>query len=305
MDNKFIASAVVVGVAGQRSCLQLYNPVGSGVEVHFQKFNLAWTAEDTVPLTHSGFDLRQSAGASGAFFKFGKNKRIGKPASQAMIFKGNCPAELLPAGSGIIYEPWPNSVEGGIPKLFDRPPYELTPGEPFIIEPGMGVTIAAAHDQTYLITTLEFSEHPFTEEESETDGLIDGAVGAVHTNLSNGALAFDADEATSATDAGATSFYIGKVWAAPVAVTRVVLKSPTGRSFSAANPGRVFTWFLETFDGSAWSTHSTGTYTEPGVGAVQSEIDLAVSVTAHGHRLRMVDTGIATHKVGLMAFFGA
>lgn len=303
MDNKFITSAVVDPVAGQRSFLQLYNPVGSGVEVHFPKWNLAWSGGE-VGLVRSGYDIRESAGPWGAFYKFGRNKRFGKVLSKAMLYKGTFPAGYLPSNDGIVYEPWPNMVDGGMPKFFDRPPYELIPEEPFILEPGWGAMIAAAHDQTYLISTFEFSEHPFTETPPVSDpGPVPGNVGSVITSLVNGANAFDGNEATFANDNEGTTFHVGKLWSEEKTITDVCVKSLPGRSFSGANPGRVYSWTLQAFSGGAWVTHASGTYTEPGTGSTQSVLNLtSLNSTGFGHYIRMVDSAAASHKVSHVGF---
>jgi hypothetical protein len=127
--------------------------------------------------------------------------------------------------------------------------------------------------------------------------------GTVNTDLTNGSNAFDSNDSTFANDADTNNFYIGKIWSTSQAITQFIIKSPSGRSFSGANPGRVLTYTLETWNGTTWTaTGTTGTHTEAG-GSTQSVINVTVSNTALGHRIRLTDTAIATHRVATLEFY--
>ena len=301
MTSNFIVSAVVDRHPGARSFVELHNPRGSGVATRFPKWNLAWSAVSSeTSLTRSGYDFRCTSNQWGAAYKFGKNKIIGDDDSKTILTIGNCQAGNLPANDTIVYEPWPNSIDGGIPKFFDRPPYELAADAPFIIRPGRGIMIASAHDQTYLISTLEFSEEPFEEEFPSIETPL--TIGAIDSDLASASNLFDSDESTYGVKEG-TSFYAGVVLDSQVPFTGLEIKSPVGRSFSGANPGRKIMWSVQSSDdGVIWRNESAGLYTEPGTGAVQGALAIPLAHTSKRCRITLSTSSPAGWRAASLRF---
>lgn len=124
---------------------------------------------------------------------------------------------------------------------------------------------------------------------------------AVVTDMSNGANAFDSNDITYASSGDTNGFFIGKTWDLPRTVTALTLKSPTGRSLSGAAPPRNYTYYVEVFDGSVWSSALSGTFTDP-VSTAQSVISASGSWNGYGHRLRLSQSAIASHRVATLTF---
>ncbi len=144
----FVASLVVDSYPSARSFAGLYNKPDSGKLILLDKIVCTHTFTEA-----SGFDLRYGP-------KFGtkrdvvKNKIVGDPGSvTSEVYWGNCQGNELPQGGTILYEMWTGM------KFNDRT-YEFK--KPFIIKPGIQVTLCAAHDATYLVCTFEFTETPIS-----------------------------------------------------------------------------------------------------------------------------------------------
>lgn len=192
----------------------------------------------------------------------------------------------------------------------DRPyPFDPT----IIIPQGRGVVVAMANNSKCLASFAwrEYTDPLGPVTQSGGSGtMVSASEGTiVSNNLTNPANCFDTNDSTYANDpndGNVTNYYIGKTWSASKTITRFVIRSEPGRSFSAANPGRVLGWVLEKFDGTTWTTHQSGSYTEPGTGSTQSSIDVTLTTTAAalGHRIHITEaTGVSTQHVATVEFY--
>jgi len=185
------------------------------------------------------------------------------------------------------------------------------PFDPAIVVPqGRGVMVGMSGDSA-AIASFQWREKTDPLGAVSAGGAEPGVItgGTVHgINVTNPAGAFDGDEASFAndpTDGTNTNYALGKIWSASKTLARFIVKSPSGRSFSAANPGRLLNWVLEKWDGSTWTSHQSGTYTEPGTGSTQSVIDVTLSTpcTALGHRVRISESAVSSQRVAEVVFY--
>lgn len=268
--------------AGATGNVQLWNPFGSGKRLFLDKLISASTVEQ-------GADFRYTkAPFSTLFPDHLRNKLIDGPAPKAEIrVKAGTPPDDYPYNRP-CQEIW-------LAGTWNDKTYTFDP--PIIIPQGRGVSFSMAGSTNRAIASFQWRE------KDDPQGPIygDPEPAGISSDLVNASNAFDNNDATYANDAETLQFYIGKIWDTDTTITRFILKSPTGRSFSGGNPGRVLTWKLETYNGT-WSVSQTGTYTESGTGTTQSVIDVNVSSTARGHRIRIIDTAAAAHRVATLVF---
>jgi hypothetical protein len=275
---------------GNTGNVQLWNKYGTGKLLYVERIVVSGT-------DHPGADIRKCKVAIGTVFPDHiTNKRIDGPASAAELrtFAGTPPND--DPYNRPIQEIWLGGSWDDKTYLFDPP---------IVIPQGRGVAVSMAGGTNRCIASFQWREEAdplgVVIGEPPPPGIIPG--GIVCADLTNPTNAFDSNDATYANDSETSQFYVGKIWDVDTAISRFVVKSPSGRSFSGANPGRNLTWKLETYDGAAWSVYQTGTYTEPGSGSTQSVIDVSVSVAARGHRIRIVNTAAAAHRVGTVSFY--
>lgn len=270
---------------GATGNVQLWNKFGTGKLLYIDKVLVAGT-------DHPGADIRFTKAALPTLFPdHVRNKRIdGPPPSAEIRTLAGTPPNDYPYN-----RPCQEIWLGG--SLNDR---EYTFDPPIIVPQGRGVSVSMAGGTNRAIASFQWHEKddplgPILGEPTPppTPGIV--------SDMVNPANAFDGSDSTYANDAETTNFYIGKVWAAETTITRFVIKSPSGRSFSGGNPGRNITWALEAYNGT-WTQVSSGTYTEPGTGSTQSVIDVSVTSTALGHRIRITDT-VAAHRVATLDFY--
>lgn len=271
--------------------VQLWNPYATGKVLYIDRVIVSGDA-------NVGADIRLCRAAlSTTFPDHARNKYIdgAAPKAEVRIATGTPPNDY--PYNRPIQEVWLGGTNNDRTYIFD----------PAIRVPqGRGVVVSMA-GSSKCFASWQWREKTdplgvVTDPNSGGGGtLITG--GTINTDLTNGANAFDTSDTTYANDADTTNFYIGKIWSASQAITRFIIKSPSGRSFSGANPGRVLTYTLETWNGTSWTaTGTTGTHTEAN-GSTQSVINVTVSNTALGHRIRLTDTAIATHRVGTLEFY--
>ena len=271
--------------AGITGNVQLWNPFGTGRLLYVDRVLVAGS-------DNPGADVRFTKAPLPTLFPdHSRNKKMDGPAPRAEIRTlAGTPPNDYPYNRP-CQEIWLGGAWSDKGYVFDPP---------IIVPQGRGVSISMAGSTNRAIASFQWREKVDPLGQVWSDPTPPGIV----SDLSNPSNAFDGSDSTYANDAETSQFYIGKIWDVDTAITRFVIKSPTGRSFSGGNPGRNLTWKLETYDGSAWSVYQTGTYTEPGTGSTQSVIDVTVSVTARGHRIRIIDSAAAAHRIGTLNFCG-
>lgn len=277
--------------AGATGNVQLWNKFGTGKLLYLDRVLVAGSNEP-------GADIRFTKAPLPTLFPdHARNKRIDGPAPLAEIrtLAGTPPNDYpynRPCQEIWLGVSW--SDKG----------YTFDP--PIIIPQGRGVSVSMAGNTNRAIASFQWREKVdplgLVLGDPPPPGVITG--GTISSDLANAANAFDSSDSTYANDAETSQFYLGKVWDGGTAISRFLIKSPPSRSFSGGNPGRNLTWKLETYDGAVWSVYQTGTYTEPGTGGTQSVIDVSVDVTAKGHRIRIIDTAAAAHRVGSLELYG-
>ncbi len=254
--------------------VQLWDPPGSAVTLYLDKVIVVGTSD-------VGADIRKITSPTGSIFGHIQNKKLDGPASPAEIFTYS--------GSAPNIEPFQEVWLGG---TYNDRAYTFDPA--IEIPQGTGVSVGMANTST-CIASFQWRQQAAT--------VVAGAPQEmVVTNLSNSGNAFDSNESTYA-NLSSTSFYLGKTWSTQKTLTRLVLKSPTGRSFSGGTPGRTYSWTLEVYNGTTWSTATTGSYTEANQ-STQSVMDVSsLSVTGWGHRITVVDPDVADHRVSEILFY--
>lgn len=258
----------------------LWNPSGSGKLLYIDQIIVS--GDNNV-----GADIRFCRNTLGSIFPDHiKNKKIDGQNSVAKIYVASAtPPNDYPYNRP-IQEVWLGGTNNDRTYKFD----------PAIIVPqGRGVIVSMA-GQSKAFCSFQWREKNDTSPQQAQE--------TISSDMANAENAFDGNGDTYAQDATALTFYIGKIWSASKTITRFVVKSPTNRSFSGANPGRVLTYMLETFDGNAWNATSvTGTYTEQGAGSTQSIIDVNCFQEALGHRIKISESAVASHRVSEVSFY--
>lgn len=286
-ENAFMGMAIS-DTNGGIGNVQLWNPLSTGKLLYVDKVIINGD-------TNVGADIRFCKAAAGTLFPdHSRNKKIDGPAPKAEIrtYTGNPPMDY--PYNRPVQEVWMGGLNNDRAYTFDPP---------ILVPQGRGILVGMAGNSkcfaSFQWREIDDPQGPI----GGTPGLISGSEGTINTDMTNGANAFDTDIGTYANDNAGTSMYIGKIWSVSRSISRFVVKSPSTRSFSGGNPGRVFTWTLETWNGSTWNAATTGNYTEPGTGGTQSVIDISYSVSALGHRVKLVESAAAAHRIALLEFY--
>jgi hypothetical protein len=274
----FVGMGIAYGDVGM---VQLWNPPDSGVYAYVDRVYSVVSVSGSL-----GVDIRKtSIPLSAEMMDAGGNRHVTNaivcstvlPKCQTRIQVGAIPT------APPFHEIWPGTVS-------DDHLYQFDP--PLRIDPGWGIYTSAASPGNN-IATYHWREKAGAPLPPPSD--------AIATDLANGANMFDGNEGTYAI-ATAVSFYCGKIWLAPKSVSEMTIKSPAGRSFSGGTPGRIYTWFAEAYDGTSWSQIATGSYTEADYN-IQSILSVTFTpTTANGHRMRLVESALANHRVSEMTF---
>jgi len=303
-DDVVDAGGAFMGMAissgGGIGNVQLWNPYGTGKLLYVDRLLIAGDAD-------VGADVRYTDAAFGSVFADHiRNKRIDGAASVAEIrTQTSNPPSNYPYNRP-CQEIWLGGTNNDRTYIFD----------PAIVVPqGRGLLVGMANSSK-CIASFQWRE------KTDPLGVVTGSGGGggsgtlvscsdgtiVSNNLTNASNAFDGNSGTYATDpndGNNTNYYIGKTWGSSKTIIRFLISSEPGRSFSAANPGRVLTWTFEKYDGTSWTTHQTGSYTEPGTGSTQSVIDITLTTAcaALGHRIKITESAVSTQHVGSVEFY--
>jgi len=181
---------------------------------------------------------------------------------------------------------------------------------PYIIQQGRGKNIGA-QVAGQLIATFHWRE------EDDPLGVVtdpdaspppSGALSGSFIGDALGSISlFDGNEVTYATSNGdAATVMVGLDLGAgnTSAMSRVVIRSPTGRSFCGANPARSLTWaHFYSADGTNFSAGPTGSFTDSGQSS-QCILDVVRSFPAgRAHKIKLTSTSAAGWRVAELVMY--
>lgn len=289
MTVQYFMGQCISGVSGAGN-IQLWNPWGSGKILRVSRVLVAGALfSGSDPL---GADIRRTREPfSTVFADHATNKVFGGPSPSAEIrtYDGTAPSNY-PLNRP-IQEIW-------LANSWKDTAYQFEPN--IEVPQGWGVAVSMTGGARGIVS-WQWAECVDPQGPITADPWT--PVEAVVSSLNNGTNAFDASDTTYADDtpSGTSSFYIGKTWAEEKTITCISIKSPVGRSFAGAAPPRVFSYAVETFNGSTWYTATSGSFTDLAYNS-QSVLTISGSWTGYGHRVRMTDSAVASHRVATMTF---
>jgi len=266
----FLGQTIAFASQGNWGQCQIWNPPDSGVYVYLDRFNhtviMGGYASD---IPASDFRKVQMPFANEMLDPVTGGKHV----SSTIIGSGIMPKaqmriQTVTAGNNPTRPPFQELWVGvnSTDKFYKFDP-------PLRIDPGWGLYVAAAFSGNNIVSWRwrEKSGAPLPPVQD-----------AIVTNLNNGANAFDGNPATYANALNLPTAMIGRTWAIAQTHAGMAISSPTGRSYSGGATS--LTWVVESFNGAAWVTVASGSFTETN-STTQSVVSATFTpVTSNGIR---------------------
>jgi len=301
-SGQAFSAEAICGSGSANGNIMLWNPYGSGKGLYLDA--LTWAPGALHDTGYQGADIRNVASLSGySPFDAGHvtNKNGGAAPKGSVYFKnGAAPNDYpynLPHG-----EFWTS-------RLYETKAEDFG-GVPYVIQQGHGKSFNEAYTGQWIVTF-------HWRELDDPLGVVNGPpppppppgalAGTAIGDMVNLANTRDGSETTYANSNGDTqSVSIGIDLGAGVtsALSRFVVKSPTGRSFCSASPARSLTWaHFYSQDGTNFSAGPTGSFTDT-ASTTQSVLDITQSCpSGRYHKIKLTSTSVADWRVAETVFY--
>lgn len=277
---------------GMSGSVQLWNPWGSGQIAFLTRAMLVGNASGEPAPRQMATDVRRTkVKLANLFPDHITNCLPGGDVSRMQIRTEVGVAQADYPTNRPFQECWPGVTNT------DGVPYDWE--DPIGIAQGEGIFIPMA-GATKAIASLQWCvvDDPAGVKPEPVLTLIPPSQGTVVSfNLINAENVFDGNEGTYANDSEGSYVEIGATYPDEKTIDEIVVKSLPGRSFSGGNPGRTFNWIRETYNGTMYVTHSTGSFTESGTGTTQSVLRLQGRSVGQGWRVCLQNSAAASHRL--------
>lgn len=301
LDGKAYIGEAIVGGDGDISNVLLWNPYGSGKILVMDHFMWA-SGRMHGPTGYNGVDLRDLNSTTGfTLFEDGHiANKSGKgygPESKAKLYIRTGLAPQNYPYNRPHYEAWTSRPYQGQPEFLTSP---------LIIQQGRGKNFGQAFAGQLIVTPqwIELDDPLGIVTDPGAPPPLPGALtGTAIGDMTNLANILDNDDATFAgTTTDPTSVVVGLDLGSgnTSTVSRVVIKSPSARSFCGADPGRALTVTYST-DGVTFTALPGGSVTDSSPSS-QKVIDLTVSLaSARRHFFKISNPSAAGWRVAALS----